>query len=154
MSVQVPLGKGISKFPKFKFAEPEFEKKTIDEKIASDIEFVQQLILDGRLIIQKETNTSSGVLVSQTPDTGTTYWFLGAVIQNTDAAAEGSFSIINNGTTRELVTLQVNEIYEFRIPLDRLVGNMSRVFSINGITANINSEVTMYGWNENTVKIA
>ena len=48
----------------------------------------------------------------------------------------------------------VDEIYEIKLPLDRLVGNMVKTFTITGNTAAISANASLFGWNENTIKIS
>ena len=151
---QVPLGQSLVKFPNIRFSKPEFTKKeTTGSTSKTDLEFLINLTEDRRLIIEEGSITTTGDMITITPDTGTTFFFLGAVVQNTDPSA-GDASLINNGTTRELVTLQPDEIYEFKLPIDRLVGNMSNTFQLRGLSANISMQGSLYGWTENTKKIS
>ena len=150
--ITVPIGKGITKFPSQRFSKPEFEKKP--PQIAnSDLAFLQNLTENLRLVIQTGSIATANDIITVTPDTGTTFYFLGGVIQNTDTL-EGEFQIVNNGTIREIVLLQPDEIYEIKLPLDRLVGNMVDTFTITGNTAAISATASLFGWNENTVKIS
>ena len=154
MSIQVPIGKGIGKFPKLRFAQPEFEKKPFTEQINSDLQFLRQLSEDDRIIIQTNVGTTSGDMITITPDTGTTFFFLGASVTNTDGAAIGEFQLTNNGIIRDWVQLAAGATHTFSLPIDRLVGNMSNSFILEAITTNVNSLTSLYGWNENTKKIS
>ena len=142
---QVPLGQALVKFPNIRLSKPEFEKKAAIP-IQSDLAFLQNLTEDLRLTINTGSITTAGDIITITPDTGTTFYFLGGVIQNTDTAV-GEFQIVNNGQIREIVVLQADEIYEIKLPLDRLVGNMSDTFTITGNTANISATASLFGWN-------
>ena len=153
--IQVSLGQGISKFPKLKQSIPEFTKKEIDTITAnSDLQFLHDLSEGLRLIIEHNDGTTSGDMITIMPDTGSTFYFLGAVVLNDDPTTDGVFHIDNAGTIREQVTLTPDTSYEFKIPMDRLVGNMSDSFTLVADTANVNSRTSLWGWVENTKKIA
>ena len=149
--IQVPIGKGIGKFPKLRFSQP--EERRPEQIPHSDLSFLQNLTEDLRLVIQTGSISTANDIITITPDTGTTFYFLGGVIQNTDTL-EGEFQIVNDGIIREIVLLQADEIYEIKLPIDRLVGNMSNTFTITGNTADISARASLFGWNENTVKIS
>ena len=151
MSVQVPIGRGIGKFPKLRFSQP--EPQLTAQLAHSDLSFLQNLTEDLRLTINTGSITTANDIITITPDTGTTFYFLGGVIQNTDTI-EGEFQIVNNGQVREIVLLQADEIYEIKLPLDRLVGNMRDTFTITGNTALVSATASLFGWNENTIKIS
>ena len=148
--IQVPLGQGISKFPKLRFSQPEFEKTKLTKPIITDIELLIELAELGQLVIEEGSITTVGDMVTITPDTGTTFFFLGATVQNTDATLDGTAEIQNNGTVQEAVKLAPDEFYEFKLPLDRLVGNMNKTYILTGITPNTSMQGTLYGWTENT----
>ena len=150
MSVRVPLSSQKSN----ELLKQTFRKSLLPSTSPniSDLEFLVELAELGSLVIEEGAITTTGDMVTITPDTGTTFFYLGAVVQNTDTL-EGVARIINNGTVREAITLQANEIYEFKIPLDRIVGNMSGTFQLRGITVDISMQGTLYGWTENTKKI-
>ena len=94
-------------------------------------------------------------MITITPDTGTTFYFLGATVTNTDAGGlTGNFQLTNNGTVRDFVRLTDEQNHTFSLPMDRLVGNMSDSFILEALTMNVNSESAVYGWNENTKKIS
>ena len=150
---QVPLGQSLVKFPNIRLSKPEFEKGQPSQIANSDLAFLQNLTEDLRLVIQTGSISTANDIITITPDTGTTFYFLGGVIQNTDTL-EGEFQIVNNGQVREIVLLQADEIYEIKLPLDRLVGNMSDTFTITGNTADISATASLFGWNENTIKIS
>jgi len=121
----------------------------------NDLEFLKDLSENLRLIIVTGSITTAGNIIAVIPDTGTTFFFLGGSVQNTDAGGlEGDFTIENDGTERERVKLQQNEFYEWKLPMDRLVGNMSKVFRFRGLDGAVSATATLYGWNENTVKIS
>ena len=151
--IQVPIGKGITKFPKFRFAEPEFEKTSLQSSKISDLLFLQQLSEDGRLIIQSASSTSISDIITITPDTGTTFFYFAGMVVNTHATDAISFDIRNDGQRREIVELAAGENHQFVLPMDRLVGNMIKTFTIRQLDAGT-STASLYGWNENTVKIA
>ena len=153
--IQVPIGKGIGKFPKLRFSQPEFEKKsTISSIPQSDLQFLRGLAEDSRIVVQTNTGTTSGDMITITPDTGTTFFFLGASVTNTDGAAAGTFQLTNDGTIRDFVQIAFGDNHTFTLPIDRIVGNMSRSFILEALTANVNSLTTLYGWNENTERIS
>ena len=120
----------------------------------SDLEFLEQLSEDLRLFEITGSSTTVSQIVSITPQTGSTFFFLAATIQNTQTVNTLDCSIINDGTTREAVTLQALEFYDFAIPMDRLVGNSIKSFSINQLDDLPGStNATLWGWVENTEKI-
>ena len=123
------------------------------ETANSDLQFLHNLADSLRAVSLIGNISTAGDIITVTPDTGTTFFFLGGVIQNTDTL-EGEFQVVNDGTIREIVVLQANEIYEIKLPLDRLVGDMMKTFTITGNTAAISASASMFGWNENTVKIS
>ncbi len=150
MSIRVPVRKGKLNIP---FSQPEFKPTSIDlDKVTSDLEFLRLLAEDIRLVFLQDESTTSGDLITVTPQTGTTFFFLGCVVQNTDPS-EGEFRLDNDGTTRERILLQPNETYEFKLPIDRLVGSMTRSFILVAEDANISSQSSLWGWNEKTKKI-
>ena len=152
--IQVPIGKGITKFPNLRFSQPE-ERKTKLPSQLSDLQFLQSIVeADERktFIFEQASRTTAGDIITITPDTGTTFFFLGAVVQNIDAASEGTFRIDNGDTIRERVQLQIDEIYDFKLPMDRLVGNMSQTFTLV-VEGGSDCEGSLWGWTENTKKI-
>ena len=152
---QVPLGQAIVKFPNIRFSKPEFEKKKDISSIPqSDLQFLRALAEDSRIVIQTNIGTTSGDMITITPDTGTTFFFLGASVTNTDGVTTGTFQLTNDGTIRDFVELPTGENHTFTLPIDRLVGNMSRSFILEALTADVNSLTTLYGWNENTERIS
>ena len=151
--IQVPIGKGITKFPKIKQVVPEFEKKPKIPQELSDLLFLQQLSEDNRLIIQNASSTTISNVITITPDTGTTFFYFAGMVVNTHATDAISFDIRNDGQRREIVELAAGENHQFVLPMDRLVGNMSKTFTIRQLDAGT-STASLYGWTENTVKIA
>ncbi len=155
MSIQVPIGKGIIKFPKIPRSKPEFEKKPFLDQINSDLQFLRLLSQDDRLVIETNTGTTSGDMITVTPATGTTFFFLGAAVTNTDAGGlTGNFQLTNNGIVRDFVRLTDIQTHTFSLPIDRLVGTGMDSFILEALTTNVNSESALYGWNENTEKIS
>ncbi len=152
--IQVPLGKSLTKFPNIRLSKPE-ERKTKLPSQLSDLQFLQSIVeADQRktFIFEQASRTTAGDIITITPDTGTTFFFLGAVVQNIDAASEGTFRIDNRDTIRERVQLQIDEIYDFKLPMDRLVGNMSQTFTLV-VEGGSDCEGSLWGWTENTKKI-
>ena len=120
-----------------------------------DIAFLESIAENRRLFEATSSSTTVSEIVSITPDTGTTFFFLAATIQNTQTVNTLDCSIINDGVTREAVTLQPLEFYDFAIPIDRLVGDMVKTFSVNQLDDLPGSaNATLWGWLENTKKIA
>ena len=156
MSVNLPIRKGEGRF-NLQFSIPDRVKQTIEsQKALGDLQFLQLLSDDARLIFEQGSITGAGTIVSVTPDTGTTFFYLGAVVQNVEptGGTDGIFSLRNNGSTREAVTLIVGaDPYQFNIPFDRLVGNMSDTFTITASTADVDAEASLYGFVINTENI-
>ena len=150
--IQVPIGKGIGKFPKLRFSQP--EERRPEQIPHSDLSFLESLAEDSRLIFLENQITASGTLISITPDTGTTFFFLKASVQNFDDTTTTDITLINAGTTREQITLAPGERHTFQLPFDRLVGNMSNSFQIDSAEATTQVQGSLYGWVENTERIA
>ncbi len=151
--IQVPLGEGISKFPKLRFSKPEPKLTSLPSQI-SDLEFLQNLAERNRLIERTEDRDSIGSIIEHIPETGSTFYFLGAVIQNIHDSNTVDVSIVNDNITRERVTLAVNEIHKFELPIDRLVGDGMKSYTVELLDDNPGeARVSFYGWEERTIRI-
>jgi len=149
-TINLPLTRIIK--DRFGFPKAKPEKREVLPSQISDLEFLEKLAEDDRLFFDQGEITTNGTIVSVTPQTGTTFFFLGAVIENTDTVT-GEFQVTNNGIIRELVTLPQDAIHDFVLPMDKLVGNSLDIFLLEGLTANVEARASLYGWFENTKKI-
>ena len=146
--VTVPLGKGTTKTrfgSKLSQPEPGFPKTL--QQANSSLEFLVNLSKNGRLVFfQNEGSTDD--IIKIIPPEGTTFFFLGATIQNNSSGAT-VVHINNDGSDRERVELQNDgDIYEFKLKVDRMIGNGIKEYRlINDSGSAIGS---MWGWFENT----
>jgi len=122
----------------------------------SDLKFLQDLSEELRFVIEQNNRASIGNIVFVLPPTGTTFYFLGAVVNNIELSGGtvGQFSLINDGVTREIVQLDPTTNYDFTLPIDRLVGDGTKVFVLTCDTASVSCLGSIFGWFENTVKIS
>ena len=120
----------------------------------SDLQFLKSII-DGDVgktaVFEVGINTGAGNVITVTAPTGTTFFFLGAVA-DVDTA-DGDYQLTNNGIVRELTTIVDGNFYEFKLPMDKLVGNSSDSFILESLTALSVSRCSLWGWFENTKKI-
>ncbi len=154
--IQVPIGKGITKFPNIKRSIPEFTKGSIS-RFENDITFLKDKADRDSYVQLFASNSTAGAIVSITPDTGTTFYFLAGQCTN-DSGSEDTFTLTSDqfstlgqgGLTNTVETriLQDNEVYKFACPILRLVGNMSDSIAIEH--GDFSGSASMYGWIENT----
>jgi len=149
-TINLPLTRIIK--DRFGFPKAKPEKREVLPSQISDLEFLEKLAEDDRLVFEQGEITTNGTIVSVTPQTGTTFFFLGAVVDNTDTVT-GEFQITNNGIIRELVTLPQNGIHDFVLPMDKLVGNTLDIFLLEGLTTDVSARASIFGWLENTKRI-
>ena len=155
--IQVPIGKGITKFPQFKRSIPEFTKESIQKPIAqSNLQFLHDITRDQKFI-QLEGTLNLNI----TPASGSTFYYLGAMIQNTHATDAGTVRLIidlgSTGTINtifETIELAANESYQFKLPSARLSGTGNDLF---GLQIEVNPAAgamqgALWGYNENTEK--
>ena len=144
--ITVPLGKGTTRFGS-KLSQPEQGFPKIPAQATSDKAFLVNLAKNGRMVYFLNEGAGND-LITITPETGTTFFFLGSVITNQQGAADTVVSLINDGFVRERVVLQADERYEFKLPIDRLVGDGMKNFRLrNESGSNVGS---IWGWFENT----
>ena len=145
--IQVPLGKSLTKFPNIKLSKPQEGFPKIPERATSDKAFLVNLAKTGRMVYFLNEGAGND-LITITPPTGTTFFFLASVITNQQAAASSVVSLINDGFVRERVVLQADERYQFKLPIDRLIGDGMKNFRLrNEDGSNVGS---IWGWFENT----
>ena len=153
--IQVPIGKGITKFPSQRFSEPEFTKESIKKsRVLGDLQFLENLSIDNRLVyIEGDEDGAGQEIVSFTPNAGDTFFFLGASCSNRVAASgDQNFEILNNNISRQTITVPPDDTRFSNIKMDRLVGNSSIRFAIV-IEKNVDSQASIWGYTRNTEKI-
>ena len=146
ITVPISLGKGTTRFGS-KLAQPEPGFPKTAQQATSTLEFLVNLSKNGRLVFfQNEGSTDD--IIKIIPPEGTTFFFLGATIQNNSSGAT-VVHINNNGSDRERVELPNDgDIYEFKLKIDRLIGDGIKEYRlINDAGSSIGS---MWGWFENT----
>ena len=146
ITVPISLGKGTTRFGS-KLSQPEAGFPKTAQQTTSDKAFLVNLAKTGRMVYFLNEGAGND-LITITPPSGTTFFFLGSVITNLQAAATTEVSLINDGFVRERVELQGGERYEFKLPIDRMIGNGVRDFILrNDDGSNVGS---IWGWFENT----
>ena len=130
--------------------QPKENPKNFGIQLLPDIAFLRQLSIQGRLrYIQGTTSTIF------TPQNGETFFFLSAIYTNTSTMEACTFTLANDGMTREIVVLTVLQSGMTptlsSIKMDSLVGNGTKTI---GVTASDGiPQVTLVGWVENTSRI-
>ena len=146
ITVPISLGKGTTKFGS-KLSQPEQGFPKIPAQATSDKAFLVNLAKSGRMVYFLNEGAGND-LITITPPTGTTFFFLGSVISNLQAANQTVISLINDGFVRERVEIAAGETYQFKLPIDRMIGDGVRQFILrNEDGSNVGS---IWGWFENT----
>ena len=155
--IQVPIGKGITKFPKFKTAQPEEGfPKTLDTA-KSNLQFLHDLAENNQIVSGTDSaTTATDVIDFQAPE-GTTLYVINFMFANSHGTDEQQFRIIRargNSETR---------LYEFIVgadstvipdtPILNFVGGDSRLILQTESAVSV-SFVNFTGWTENTKRIA
>ena len=104
ISVPIKQGTAILKFPNIPRSKPEFLKNP-ESKATSKQQFLKELADQGKLIAlegQRLSAAGKGVVITFTPNNGTTFYLLSAVMSSSGAADLGMDKVIGG------VTLNVN----------------------------------------------
>ena len=125
----------------------------------SDLKFLHDIAEDTRFTVTHTAVTNEENLVTIQPDIGTTFFFLGAQVDNLDAGAQ-DFDIRTQQTTGpavnrnilEAINLGAGDHFVFNIPIFKIVGDGNIRFILRNITKN-NATGSIWGWNENTRRI-
>ena len=156
MSVNVPIGKGIGKFPKIKRAQPDRESISTSptSQAVGDIQLFRKLAIQGRFISTSGSNNNVGELLSTfTPPEGTTFFFLSATVSN-PATNSGTVDIRTDGVVVDTITIAAADSQTSGIPMALLVGDGSKVFDIIITEATpVDMTSVMIGWTENTERV-
>ncbi len=137
-SIKVPLGLGG-----LLWRRPQREPK---EVFHNDLEFLRDLAETGRLQIAQGGTIAAGGGVGITPPEGTTFFLLGAQISS-DEVTTNIVELQNALLTRELAQLPEDTNYQFKLSMDKLVGNGVREYRI---ISSADGAGTLWGWFEST----
>ena len=147
--IQVPIGKGITKFPKIKRSQPE-EKFGTFPSIPSDRQFLKDLADQDRLIITQQQTALAArpfTVVSFVPDNGTTFYFLGASCSTSNGGSEHAFELQSDGVVIEGATRIAEGVVEFKIPTFSLIGDGTKAVEIIcTVSANGTFDGTILGY--------
>lgn len=125
----------------------------------NNLSFLKKKQDSSELIIQTGTVSTTGELVSYTPATGKTFYFISARIRNTTTAGilAVDAQVENNGTAKFYLRVEDDTTNQQYKPIDEvlgapdsLVGDGAKKYRIN-ITANASSNTihgTLIGWIE------
>ena len=145
--IQVPIKQGIG------ITQPPIVKTRPQSIQSSSIQYLESLAEDSRIIFREGSLVAQGTIVSITPETGTSFYFLGASLCNQDPTDEQFFTIINNGIVRQNIIVGADDTKYSTIPMDRIVGDGVGSYQID-IENNVDSFATMWGYILNTVRIS
>ncbi len=147
--IKVPLGQGATQQLQEKMDEP--------TGFTNNIEFLRNLMIKRRIVIEQAQSSLGGTIINIVPANGTTFFFLKLVVTNLDTTNAQSISLTNNSSARseilERLECPPEESVESHSPIDMVVGDGSAGFAVQ-MTSNISTNMTLFGWNENTVRIA
>ncbi len=143
--IKVPIGRGIGLPPR-----QEIQKMP---PTPNEQSFLKQLDDEGRLLIVEGSRTSDGEVLSITPVTGTTFYYLGASCAAAHSSVQTKlFTLSINGTDVENVGIPPsNGFGEFKLKTASVVGN-----GINNIAIDVDVSsggtgfASIWGYNENT----
>ena len=161
MSVNVPIGKGIGKttnqikFPNLKTSQPEFKEKM--PPTPNDQAFFKLLDDEGRFVLEEGSRTTDGEVISITPPTGTTFYYMGASCANVLAGNQTAlFTLSINGVDKQTIRLGDGigggpRYEKFSFPTASVVGNGINNIAIDvDTTQAANNFATIWGYNETT----
>ena len=154
--IQVPIGKGITKFPKIKQSIPEFTKESLQSPTSqNDFAFLRDIIENGRFVNQRMVSDSAQEVIAVTPATGDTFYYLGCSVINTHATISIRLSLVPDGTANRQDDLLVpaQDTRSFSIPIQRLVGNGTTSFTITQQTDENGTITNLWGYLVNTERI-
>ena len=156
--IQVPIGKGITKFPNIRRSQPD-KIKDSQKTTQTDLQFLHDIAEDIRFTVIHTPVTDEENLVQVQPPTGTTFYFIGAQVNNLDAAAQDfdirtfeSFVSSVNIEIKESIQVASLASFVFNIPVLKIVGNDNLRLTLRNITKN-NATGSIWGYNENTERI-
>ena len=149
MSVRLPLQSQKSNAILKKF----FKTNVSQAGASSDLEFLKNLSEQQNLTFDFGVSTGVENMITITPATGTTFYFITATVQS-NTGTNRDYALFNDGILRQRVTLDGGQIYEFSLPFDRLVGDGTKSYTLEAETAVNEGIGNIWGWVENTQKIS
>ncbi len=146
--IKVPLGKGATQ---------QLEERQKPVTLSNDIEFLRELMVKRRMVIENVNSQAAQDAITIIPQTGTTFFFLKLVATNIDTVDAQIVSLTNNSSARgsplEALALPALTSGRTNAPIDMVVGNSSDTFVVS-TNSDAATEITLFGWNENTPRIA
>ena len=114
-----------------------------------DISFLRALSIQGRL----RYFISSGGAVTITPNEGETLFVYKIVVSGSDAAADATVTVTNDGQIREFSRIKsaASLISILGLTMDSLVGNSIKTFTVTATQGEV--AISVFGWVENTSRI-
>ena len=147
--IKVPLGQGATQQLQEKMDEP--------IGFTNNIEFLRNLMIKRRMIIEQVDSAIGGTQINIVPANGTTFFFLKLMVSNADTTNAQTISLVNNSSARSSILERLEcppeQSIESHSPIDMVVGDGSAGFAVQ-MTSNLSTNMTLFGWNENTVRIA
>ena len=119
-----------------------------------DIAFLRALSIQGRMRYFNGIGTGVSTIVSFTPTTGETFFFLRGEVST--GSANPTFRVENDGNERltGIIGTDFNAGHrDINIGIDSLVGDGMKTYSILNLTAVVTVRAVMVGWVENTTRI-
>ena len=152
--IQVPIGKGITKFSNGQnILQRQASKIRLETNQSnSDFQFLEDLIENGNYVFEQATRADIGEILNITPSSGTTFYCLAASVFNSSAATSSTINLNDTNITQQTKNSTGMSTITFDIPIIRIVGN-----GVNKIHLNMNSAVTnltafIAGYTRNTEK--
>ena len=149
--IKVPIGRGIISQIQ--------EKPQTGITAQSELQFFKDLAVDGRLVTNSSTRTTSGTVATIIPPNGSTFYFLEASYSgqiNNVGNPVSFYQLIKDGNVIERIDVKNDQTTSgrFETPFDSLVGNGTRSYDIEftfdaGQTGNASG--TICGYLENTL---
>ncbi len=149
--IKVPIGRGIISQIQ--------EKPQTGITAQSELQFFKDLAVDGRLVTNSSTRTTSGTVATIIPPNGSTFYFLEASYSgqiNNVGNPVSFYQLIKDSIVLERIDVKNDQTTSgrFETPFDSLVGNGTRSYDIEftfdaGQTGNASG--TICGYLENTL---
>ena len=159
VTVPIKQGTAITKFPNG--AIPEFTKESIQRLIAeSNLQFQKDLVDNLQMINRSGSATGTGDIISFTPPTGTTFYYLGASYSQIETTAIWLNEIlVNIGTENAGDTKEDYEFsgtttpFVFGSPMFSMIGNDTRTVALEADNASGSGTMrgNLWGFTANTI---
>ncbi len=149
--IKVPIGRGIISQIQ--------EKPQTGITAQSELQFFKDLAVDGRLVTNSSTRTTSGTVATIIPPNGSTFYFLEASYSgqiNNVGNPVSFYQLIKDGNVIERIDVKNDQTTSgrFETPFDSLVGNGTRSYDIEftfDASQTGNASGTICGYLENTL---